>query len=96
MEIPRELFYLNVVIVLSISLVTIIIILCVTLMRVVHKILEALVVVPSNTVVPPLRGHPSRQRKVASQKGWPLKRGITISGSQLDMARFEPDIGEIT
>ena len=27
------------------------------------------------TVVPLLRGHPFRHRKVASQKGWPLKRG---------------------
>jgi hypothetical protein len=45
-------------------------------------------------VVPLLRGHPICQRKVASQKGWPLKREITISGCQLDMARFEPDIGE--
>ena len=27
------------------------------------------------TVVPLLRGHPFRHRRVASQKGWPLKRG---------------------
>jgi hypothetical protein len=45
-------------------------------------------------VVPLLRGHPIRQRKVASQKGWPFKRGITMSGSQLDMARFERDVDE--
>jgi hypothetical protein len=44
-----------------------------------------------NTVVPLLRGHPIRQRKVASQKGWPLKRGINASENLLNMAIYVLD-----
>ena len=38
------------------------------------------------TVVPLLRGHSIQQRKVASQKGWLLKRGIIASENLLYMA----------